>query len=68
LTPEPNKDFDEVFNDQEIYKKNHKYCNECGYETKHDEDGCVWHQRVKTDSEGVQYLKYDEFDQDGNAW
>jgi len=64
----PNKDFDEVFNDQVEHKKNYKYCNMCGYETKQDEDGCVWHQHVKTDSEGVQYLKYDEFDQDGNAW
>ena len=38
-----------------------KWCNLCGYETKQDEDGCVWHQRVKTDADGVQYLKYDEF-------
>ena len=42
-----------------------KWCNLCGYETKQDEDGCVWHQRVKTDADGVKYLKYDEFNQDG---
>ena len=42
-----------------------KWCNMCGYETKQDEVGCVWHQRVKTDADGVRYLKYDEFNQDG---
>jgi len=41
------------------------YCNICGYETNQDEDGCVYHQRVKYGEEGA-YLKYDEFDQDGN--
>ena len=65
-TPDP--DFDDVFNDQKEYNRTHKYCNICGYETKQDEDGCVYHQQVKTDSEGVRYLKYDEFDQDGNAY
>lgn len=45
--------------------KEKRYCNLCGYETKQDEDGCVYHQRVKVDSEGISYLKYDEFDQDG---
>lgn len=48
--------------------KKKEWCNQCGFETEHDEDGCVWHQRVLTDSDGVQYLKYDEFDQDGNAY
>jgi hypothetical protein len=42
-----------------------RYCNLCGYETNQDEDGCVYHQVVKTDSEGVRYLKYEEFDQNG---
>ena len=37
----------------------------CGYETKHDQDGCVWHQQTLTDSEGINYLRYDEFDQNG---
>jgi|GEM_PF-4475024 len=44
------------------------YCNLCGYETKQDEDGCVYHQRVKVDSEGISYLKYEEFNQDGEEW
>lgn len=42
------------------------YCDLCGWNTPHDLDGCVYHQRVKHDSDGVPYLKYDEFDQDGN--
>jgi len=48
-----------------MLKLSKEYCNQCGFQTEHDEDGCVYHQRVKTDSEGVQYLKYDEFNQDG---
>ena len=55
-------------NDIEISFEEKRYCNLCGYETRQDEDGCVYHQRVKTDSEGVQYLKYDEFNQDGEEW
>ena len=48
------------------YRDNKKeFCHKCGWETPHDEDGCVYHQVLKTDSEGVQYLKYDEFNQDG---
>ena len=64
---EPNKDFDEVFNEEKKYEKTHRYCNICGYETKHDKDGCVWHQQVLQSEDGP-YLKYDEFDQDGNAY
>jgi len=43
------------------------YCNICGFETRQDKDGCVYHQRVLEGEEGP-YLKYDEFDQDGNAY
>jgi len=49
-----------------MVKKEH--CNLCGFETEHDEDGCVYHQRVKYDSEGIPYNKYDEFNQDGEEW
>lgn len=42
-----------------------KFCNLCGYETEQDEDGCKWHQRVKTSEDGEVYLKFDEFNQDG---
>lgn len=45
-----------------------EYCNMCGYETKHDDNGCVYHQSVLTDSEGVSYLRYEEFNQDGEEW
>jgi len=45
--------------------KNKKYCNACGFDTPQDDDGCVYHQKVKYDSEGVPYFKYDEFNQDG---
>ena len=48
--------------------KNKQFCGLCGFETEHDEDGCVYHQRVKYDSDGVPYLKYDEFNQDGEEW
>jgi len=48
--------------------KKKAYCNQCGFVTEQDEDGCVWHQRVKTDSDGATYLKYDEFDQNGEAY
>ena len=41
------------------------YCNICQGETEHDQDCCVYHQQVLTDSEGIQYLRYDEFNQDG---
>ena len=47
--------------------KEKKFCNACGFETDWDENGCIYHQMVLTDSEGVPYLRYDEFDQDGNA-
>jgi hypothetical protein len=46
-----------------------EYCNMCGYETYRNEgENCPYHQEVLTDSEGVSYLKYDEFDQDGEAY
>ena len=46
------------------------YCNMCGFDTWRDKEGdnCPYHQEVLTDSEGVRYLKYEEFDQDGEAW
>jgi len=49
-------------------KESKQYCNMCGFETKHDEHGCVYHQKVLHDSEGVPYLRYDEFNQDGEEW
>ena len=45
-----------------------KYCNQCGYETKHDKDGCVWHQMTLQTSDGEYYQRYDEFDQNGEAY
>jgi hypothetical protein len=43
-----------------------EYCNMCGYETiRNIGEDCPYHQQVLQDSEGVSYLKYDEFDQDG---
>jgi predicted amidohydrolase len=44
------------------------YCNICGYETKHDENGCVYHQQVLYTDDGEQYFRYDEFNQDGEEW
>jgi len=32
-------------------------CGQCGYYTKHDEHGCVWHQKTLTTSD---YTKHDE--------
>ena len=40
----------------------------CGFETKHDKDGCVWHQKVMQSEDGETYLRYDEFNQDGEEW
>jgi len=37
----------------------------CGYQTEQDQNGCVWHQRVLHDDEGIAYLRYEEFDQNG---
>ena len=45
---------------------NKRFCNICSWETEYDDNGCVYHQAVLTDSEGVNYLRYEEFDQDGN--
>ena len=45
-----------------------RFCNMCGYETKHDDDGCVYHQKTLTTDDGESYQRYDEFDQDGEAW
>jgi hypothetical protein len=44
------------------------YCNQCGYETTHNDiNGCVYHQRIIQDEEGS-HLLYEEFNQDGEAW
>ena len=48
--------------------KEKKYCGICDRVTSQDEDGCIYHQRIKYDSEEGLYLKYDEFNQDGEAW
>ena len=45
-----------------------RFCNMCGYETKHDDDGCVYHQKTLTTADGERYQRSDEFDQDGEAW
>ena len=44
------------------------YCNMCGYETNHDDDGCVYHQKTLVTSDGESYQRYDEFNQDGEAY
>ena len=44
------------------------YCNLCECETKQDDDGCVWHQRVSDTDDGELVMKYDEFNQDGEEW
>jgi hypothetical protein len=44
------------------------YCNLCECETKQDDDGCVWHQRVSYTDDGELVMKYDEFNQDGEEW
>jgi hypothetical protein len=44
------------------------YCNMCGYETNHDDDGCVYHQKTLVTSDGESYQRYDEFNQDGEEW
>jgi hypothetical protein len=43
-------------------------CGKCGYYTKHDENGCVWHQMTLTTADGETYQRYDEFNQDGEEW
>lgn len=43
-------------------------CGICGHYTKHDEHGCVWHQKTLTTDDGETYLRYDEFNQDGEEW
>ena len=53
---------------QNANRKNRQYCNSCGYETEHDDVGCVYHQRVLTDSDGATYFFYEEFNQDGEEW
>ena len=47
--------------------KTKAYCNMCNYETIHDDDGCINHQKVLYGEEGP-YLRYDEFNQDGEEW
>ena len=44
------------------------YCNLCECETKQDDDGCVWHQRVSYTDDGELVMKYEEFNQDGEEW
>ena len=45
------------------------YCNMCGFDTwRNKGEDCPYHQQVLTDSEGVSYLKYEEFNQDGEEW
>ena len=47
------------------------YCNQHGEVTATIWEGaevCPYHQRVGVDSEGVRYLMYDEFNQDGEEW
>ena len=43
-------------------------CGICGHYTKHDEHGCVWHQKTLTTPDGEPYQRYDEFNQDGEEW
>ncbi len=43
-------------------------CGKCGHYTKHDEHGCVWHQKTLTTPDGERYQRYDEFNQDGEEW
>ena len=43
-------------------------CGQCGHYTKHDEHGCVWHQKTLTTVDGETYQRYDEFNQDGEEW
>ncbi len=49
-------------------KEYNAHCNRCGYDTKHDENGCVWHQMTLTTYDGESYQRYDEFNQDGEEW
>tara|TARA_R110002051_G_scaffold222225_3_gene285862 strand:+ start:653 stop:922 length:270 start_codon:yes stop_codon:yes gene_type:complete len=46
---------------------NLRYCNACGYDTEHTEDGCKYHQRVRTSEDGESYVDWDEFNQDGET-
>ncbi len=43
-------------------------CGKCGHYTKHDGNGCVWHQMTLTTIDGETYQRYDEFNQDGEEW
>ncbi len=67
----------EEINHSEEYHK--RYSNDPNYvwvnccqmyvlKSRLDEGECPYHQVVKHDSEGIPYLRYDEFDQDGNAY
>ena len=67
---------DEIIHSEEYHKRyrdnpDYVWVNCCQMyiaKTKLDHGECPYHQEVLTDSEGVRYLKYDEFDQDGNAY
>ena len=49
-------------------KEYNAHCGRCGYDTKHDDNGCVWHQMTLTTYDGESYQRYDEFNQDGEAY
>lgn len=44
------------------------YCNACDYNTEHDENGCINHQKTLYTEDGEPYLRYEEFNQDGEEW
>ena len=69
MAKEINEGWDDVYNEERRYDDLHQYCNICGHVTKRDKKGddCPYHQEVLYGEEGA-YLKYDEFDQDGNAY
>jgi len=52
---------------QQPHGKSTGYCNMCQGFTARDGDGCVYHQKTLYSEEGA-YLRYDEFDQDGEAY
>ena len=50
-------------------KTEKSYCNICGCNTLRNKgEDYPYHQEVLRDSEGVSYLKYEEFNQDGEEW
>ncbi len=67
---------DEIIHSEEYHKRyrdNPDYiwvncCQMYILKTKLDDGECPYHQKVKYDSEGVPYFRYDEFNQDGEEW